>query len=124
MESSFGLIVGESALSSCMSVSTRCSMSGLAGSRVFCGLTCWGASVRLAIPSDHWSWKPREFRTMPWQLADELSPDDFRDFQAQYRKKSRFLVDESLGPEASSRGSQPSLEHGFCWGRWPERQRR
>jgi predicted nuclease of predicted toxin-antitoxin system len=38
---------------------------------------------------------------MAWRLADELNEDEFRDFKASYRKKSRFLVDESLGPEAA-----------------------
>ena len=62
MAFSFGLIVGDSAVSSCMSLSTRCSMSGLAGLRAFCGLTYWNASIRLVIPLVQWSRKPREFR--------------------------------------------------------------
>src|SRR5262249_33181747 len=38
---------------------------------------------------------------MSWERQPELSPDEFRDFRAEYRKKSRFLVDESLGTEAA-----------------------
>ncbi len=36
---------------------------------------------------------------MPWKLLEDMSKEEQGDFDREYKKKARFLVDESLDPD-------------------------